>query len=67
MARKGKAAAKATLKIRQVRSGIGFPVSMRETVKALGLRRLHQVSERLDTPETRGMIAKVPHLVEVVE
>ncbi len=67
MARKAKSSPKATLKIRQVRSAIGFPVRMRETVKALGLRRLHQVSERLDTPETRGMIAKVPHLVEIVE
>jgi large subunit ribosomal protein L30 len=40
---------------------------MRETLKALGLRRMNQVVERVDTPETRGMIAKIPHLVKVVE
>lgn len=53
------------LRIRQVRSGIGFPPAMRETLRALGLRRMHQVSERPDTPETRGMIAKIAHLVEI--
>lgn len=56
-----------TMKIQQVRSGIGFTREMRETLKALGLRRMHQVVERIDTPETRGMIAKIPHLVKVVE
>jgi large subunit ribosomal protein L30 len=56
-----------TLRIRQVRSGIGCPVAMRETLRALGLRRINQVVERNDTRETRGMIAKIQHLVEVVE
>ena len=55
------------IRIRQVRSGIGCPVEMRETLKALGLGKLHRVTERVDTKETRGMIAKIPHLVEVVE
>ena len=55
-----------TLRIRQVRSGIGCPVEMRETLKALGLGRINRVSERVDTPSVRGMIAKIPHLVEVV-
>jgi large subunit ribosomal protein L30 len=59
--------AKKTLKVRQIRSGIGCPVEMRETLKALGLGKLHRVSERVDTREIRGMIAKIPHLVEVVE
>jgi large subunit ribosomal protein L30 len=40
---------------------------MRETLKALGLGKMHKISERPDSPETRGMIAKIPHLVEVVE
>lgn len=53
------------LRVRQVRSGIGCPREMRETLKALGLGKMHKVSERLDTKETRGMIAKIPHLVEV--
>ena len=58
---------KKTLRIKQVRSGIGCPVEMRETLKALGLGKMHRVSERVDTKEVRGMIAKIPHLVEVVE
>ena len=56
-----------TIRIRQVRSGIGCPIEMRETLKALGLGKMHRVAERKDTKEIRGMIAKIPHLVEVVE
>ena len=56
-----------TIRIRQIRSGIGCPVEMRETLKALGLGKLHRETERVDSPEVRGMIAKIPHLVEVVE
>ncbi len=56
-----------TIRIRQVGSGIGCPVEMRETLKALGLGKMHRVAERKDTREVRGMIAKIPHLVEVVE
>ena len=56
-----------TIRVRQVRSGIGCPREMRETLKALGLGKMHRVAERPDTKETRGMIAKIPHLVQVVE
>jgi len=56
-----------TIRIRQIRSGIGCPVEMRETLKSLGLGKLHRVAERADTKEVRGMIAKIPHLVEVVD
>lgn len=56
-----------TIRIRQIRSGIGSPIETRETLKALGLGKMNRVSERLDTKEVRGMIAKIPHLVEVVE
>jgi large subunit ribosomal protein L30 len=56
-----------TLRVRQIRSGIACPSQMRETLRALGLRRMHQVVERKDSPETRGMIAKISHLVEVVD
>ena len=56
-----------TIRIKQIRSGIGCPVEMRETLKALGLGKMHRVAERADTKEVRGMIAKIPHLVEVVE
>jgi len=55
------------IKVRQIRSGIGCPIEMRETLKALGLGKMHRVTERVDTKEVRGMIAKIPHLVEVVE
>ncbi|MCL6481932.1 MAG: 50S ribosomal protein L30 [Firmicutes bacterium] len=54
-----------TLRIRWVRSFIGCPRDMRQTIRGLGLRRLHQVVERPDTPAIRGMIRKVRHLVEV--
>jgi len=54
-----------SLKIRWVRSFIGCPRGMRQTIRGLGFRRMRQVIERPDTPETRGMIAKVHHLVEI--
>jgi large subunit ribosomal protein L30 len=55
------------LRVKQIRSGIGCPRNMRETLKSLGLGKMHRIAERLDTKEVRGMIAKIPHLVEVVE
>ena len=55
------------IKVKQIRSGIGCPVEMRETLKALGLGKMHRVAERVDSKEVRVMIAKIPHLVEVVE
>lgn len=55
------------LKIRWVRSWIGCTEDQRATVRGLGFRRLHQVVERMDSPATRGMVKKIPHLVEVVE
>ncbi len=58
---------KKMIQIKQVRSGIGCPRYMRETLRALGLGKMHRVTSRVDTPETRGMIARIPHLVQVVE
>ncbi len=58
---------KKSLYIEWVRSGIGFPRRQKEMVRSLGLRRLHQVVERPDTPQIRGLVAKIPHLVRVVE
>jgi large subunit ribosomal protein L30 len=55
------------VRIKWVVSFISCTDDMRATIRGLGLRRLHQVVERQDTPETRGMIHKVRHLVEVVE
>ena len=56
-----------TLKIRWVRSFIGCPRGMRQTIRGLGFRKMNQVVEREDTPAIRGMILKVRHLVEVSE
>ena len=56
-----------TLKIKQIGSVIGCTEVQRATVRGLGLRRLHQVVEREDTPMVRGMVKKIPHLVAVVE
>ncbi len=66
MVKKSKVVEK-VLRITLVRSSIGYPVRQKETVRALGLNRLHQTVEHLDSPALRGMIAKVSHLVEVEE
>jgi large subunit ribosomal protein L30 len=58
---------KGTIKIKQVVSFIGSTDDIRQAVRGLGLRRMHQVVEREDTPSIRGMIHKVRHLVEGVE
>ena len=55
------------LRIKWVVSFISCTDDMRQTIRGLGLRRLNQVVEREDSPETRGMIHKVRHLVEVVD
>ncbi len=56
----------ATLKIKLVRSPICTPESHKQVVRGLGLRKLNQVVERPDNAGIRGMVAKVPHLVEIV-
>ena len=56
----------ATVKIRLRRSPICCPEKHKRVVKGLGFRKLNQVVERPDTPSIRGMINKIPHLVEVV-
>lgn len=53
------------LKIKLVRSLIGRPRMHRQVVRGLGLRKLNSVVIRKDCPEIRGMINKIPHLVEV--
>jgi large subunit ribosomal protein L30 len=53
------------VRIRRVRSTSGRQADQKATVRALGLIRLHQVVEHIDTPQIRGMIFKVRHLVEV--
>ena len=55
------------IQLRWVRSAICAPVKHKVVVKGLGFTRLNQVIERPDTAAIRGMVAKVPHLVEIVE
>jgi large subunit ribosomal protein L30 len=56
-----------TIKVKLVGSVICCTEVQRATVRGLGLRRLHHVVERKDTPAIRGMVKKVPHLVALVE
>jgi len=60
-------AAAAKIKIQYYRSTIAFPTKQKEIVKSLGLRKLNQVVERPDTPSMRGAVAKVPHLLRIIE
>jgi large subunit ribosomal protein L30 len=57
----------ATIKIKQTGSPIRRTSDQRATLVGLGLNKMHRVSELTDTPEVRGMIRKVHHMVEVVE
>ena len=56
----------AKLRITWTRSAIGRPEVQKRTVRALGLRKLNQTVEHEDTPQIRGMVTKVSHLVECV-
>ena len=57
----------ATIKIQWYRSTIATPRAHKEIVRSLGLTKLNQVVERPDTADVRGMVAKVPHLLRIVE
>jgi len=59
--------AQGRIKLKQVKSEIGYTRRQRATLVGLGIRRMHQVVEVEDTPSVRGMIAKVSHLVVVLE
>lgn len=55
------------LKITQIRSGIDRPGRQKRTIRALGIRRMQQTVVHVDTPQIRGMVDKVSHLVSVEE
>jgi large subunit ribosomal protein L30 len=55
------------IRLKQVKSEIGYNRRQRATLRGLGIRRLHKVVEVEDTPSVRGMIDKVSHLVTVLE
>jgi large subunit ribosomal protein L30 len=58
---------KKTIRIKQIGSPIRRPASQKQTLIGLGLGKMHKVVEIEDTPEVRGAIAKLPHMVEVVD
>lgn len=55
------------IKIQQTKSRIGAPKDQKQTLDALGLTKMNRIVEKEDTPQVRGMIRKVHHLVTVVE
>ncbi len=56
-----------TIVVRQIGSPIRRPVEQRQTLIGLGLNKMHKTRELEDTPAVRGMVNKIPHLVEIVE
>lgn len=56
-----------TIVVKQVGSPIRRPAIQRETLKGLGLNKMHRVRELEDTPAVRGMVNKIPHLVQIIE
>jgi large subunit ribosomal protein L30 len=64
---KKKASGNNKIKVQYYRSAIGFNVNQKLVVKGLGFTKLNTVREVVDTPSIRGMVAKVPHLLRIVE
>lgn len=56
-----------TILVKQIGSPIRRPGVQRQTLIGLGLNKMHKVRELQDTPSIRGMVAKIPHLVAIVE
>ncbi|KEO55384.1 MAG: 50S ribosomal protein L30 [Thioclava marina] len=57
----------ATIVVKQIGSPIRRPAIQRETLKGLGLNKMNRTRELEDTPAVRGMVAKIPHLVAIIE
>ena len=55
------------VRVTLIKSPIGYNISQKRTVKALGLRKMHQTVEHKDSPTFRGMVAKISHLLYVEE
>jgi large subunit ribosomal protein L30 len=62
-----KQATPASIKIQYYRSTIACPEKQKQIVQGLGLRKLNQIVERPDSPSMRGTVAKVPHLIRIIE
>ena len=56
-----------TIVVKQIGSPIRRPAKQRQTLVGLGLNKMHKTRELEDTPSVRGMVHKIPHLVEIVE
>ncbi len=56
-----------TVTVKQLKSSIGTEQKIKDTLRGLGLGKINKTKELQDTPEVRGMIAKVKHLIQVVE
>ncbi|MBM1222048.1 50S ribosomal protein L30 [Ponticoccus sp. SC2-23] len=56
-----------TIVVKQIGSPIRRPAKQREILKGLGLNKMHRTRELEDTPSIRGMVAKIPHMVEIIE
>ena len=67
MAKKSESENKPNIKIQYYRSVIGYSNRQKAIIKSLGMRKLNQTVERPDTPSMRGIVAKVPHLLRIVE
>jgi large subunit ribosomal protein L30 len=55
------------LRLQYYRSAIGFPKTQKQAVRSVGFTKLNQILERPDTAATRGVVAKVPHLIRIIE
>ena len=67
MAKKEENSNDGTIKIQYYRSSIGYSQKQKDIVRNLGITKLNQVVTRPDSPATRGVVAKVPHLLRIVE
>ncbi|KIC48107.1 50S ribosomal protein L30 [Tateyamaria sp. ANG-S1] len=56
-----------TIVVKQIGSPIRRPQDQRATLIGLGLNKMHKTRELEDTPSVRGMVRKIPHLVEIIE
>jgi large subunit ribosomal protein L30 len=67
MAKKIENASDGSITIQYYRSSIGYSKKQKEIVKSLGITKLNQKVTRPDTPASRGIVAKIPHLLRIVE
>ena len=65
--KKEQAGGTGTIRIQYYRSTIAAPKAHKQIVKSIGLTKLNQTVERPDTPAMRGFVAKVPHLLRIIE